>query len=163
MDSVKSHEKERDNNKGQQNEKVNEIKDKNSLFHDYSGDFGFWNDVSNQTREFYNQKTMKTLANILKPTEPVSDVMSKTAEALSKSYEYKTTSAEDLVFDLFKAQGNKEEASIGKLISVLRSFGLKEDDPRLRQTMDKIRDYDQMNEEDNDVRHYRLNRNQFKE
>uniref|UniRef100_A0A914YBR6 Glutaminase EF-hand domain-containing protein n=1 Tax=Panagrolaimus superbus TaxID=310955 RepID=A0A914YBR6_9BILA len=89
--------------------------------------------------------------------------MSKTAEALSKSYEYKTTSAEDLVFDLFKAQGPKEEASIGKLLSVLRSFGLKEDDPRLKNTMDKIRDYDLMNEEDNDVRHYRLNRNQFKE
>ena len=29
--------------------------------------------------------------------------------------------------------------------------------------MDKIREYDQMNEEDNDVRHYRLNRAQFKD
>ena len=44
--------------------------------------------------------------------------MSKTAEGLSKAYEYKTTSPEDLVFDLFKVQGAKDEASIGKLISV---------------------------------------------
>ncbi|KAE9553881.1 hypothetical protein FO519_002922 [Halicephalobus sp. NKZ332] len=89
--------------------------------------------------------------------------MSKTAEGLSKAYEYKTTAPEDLVFDLFKVQGTKDEASIGKLISVLRSFGLRDDDPRLRQTMDKIREYDQMNEEDNDVRHYRLNRAQFRD
>uniref|UniRef100_A0AC34FBB4 Glutaminase n=1 Tax=Panagrolaimus sp. ES5 TaxID=591445 RepID=A0AC34FBB4_9BILA len=168
--AVKIHEKAKEKHKeGEEKNKVKEgqeggngggrdngQKDKNpSLFHDYSGEFGFWNDVS--------RETLSTLDRILKPTGPVVDVMSKTAEALSKSYEYKTTSAEDLVFDLFKAQGPKEEASIGKLLSVLRSFGLKEDDPRLKNTMDKIRDYDLMNEEDNDVRHYRLNRNQFKE
>ena len=61
---------------------------------------------------------MSTLNDILKPTTSVADIMSKTAEGLSKAYEYKTTSPEDLVFDLFKVQGTKDEASIGKLISV---------------------------------------------
>uniref|UniRef100_A0A7E4VR31 glutaminase n=1 Tax=Panagrellus redivivus TaxID=6233 RepID=A0A7E4VR31_PANRE len=124
---------------------------------------GFHYNISAGTREFYNRESINTLTDILKPKEPLSNIMSKTAEGLSKAYEYKTTSPEDLVFDLFKVQGKQDEASIGKLISVIRSFGLRDDDPRLRQTMDRIREYDQMNEEDNDVRHYRLNRAQFKD
>uniref|UniRef100_A0A914EJH3 glutaminase n=2 Tax=Acrobeloides nanus TaxID=290746 RepID=A0A914EJH3_9BILA len=88
--------------------------------------------------------------------------MSKTVEGLSHAYEYRKTSPEDLVYDLFKVPGGKDEASIGKLISVLRSFGLRDDDPRLKQTMEKIKEFDQLNEDDNDVRHYRLSRDQFK-
>lgn len=61
---------------------------------------------------------MNSIADILKPDRSVVDIMSKTAEGLSKAYEYKTTSPEDLVFDLFRVQGTKDEASIGKLISV---------------------------------------------
>jgi len=142
------------------NERVNHGS-KENLFFSSGSEFRY--SPSAGTREFYNNQKMSTLNDILKPTTSVADIMSKTAEGLSKAYEYKTTSPEDLVFDLFKVQGTKDEASIGKLISVLRSFGLRDDDPRLRQTMDKIREYDQMNEEDNDVRHYRLNRAQFKD
>ncbi len=75
-------------------------------------------------------------------------MMSRTQEALNLAAhscdpfnQSSLSTPEDLVFDLFRLP-HREDASIGKLISVLKSFGLREDDPRLRQTMDRIREID---------------------
>uniref|UniRef100_A0A915EJC2 glutaminase n=1 Tax=Ditylenchus dipsaci TaxID=166011 RepID=A0A915EJC2_9BILA len=87
----------------------------------------------------HSSETLNTIGEILNRKRSVGQIMSKTAEGLSQTFDYRKASPEDLVFDLFKLP-MRDEASIGKLVSVLRSFGLKEDDPRLRQTMEKIRE-----------------------
>ncbi|KAI1726768.1 glutaminase domain-containing protein [Ditylenchus destructor] len=110
----------------------------------------------------YSTETLNTIGEILNRKRSVVSIMSKTAEGLAHSFDRNKSSPEDLVYDLFKLP-QRDEASIGKLISVLRSFGLREDDPRLRQMMEKIREFDAMNDDDNDVRHFRLNRTPFKE
>lgn len=110
----------------------------------------------------HSEQTLNTIGEILNRKRSVVQIMTKTAEGLSEAFEFRKASPEDLVFDLFKLP-QKDDASIGKLISVLKSFGLREDDPRLRPTMEKIREYDEKNEDDNDVRHFHLNRAQFKD
>lgn len=46
---------------------------------------------------------------------------------------------------------------------MLRSFGIREDDPRLRQTIEKMRDYESKIEDDCDTRHCLLDKEQFRE
>ncbi|TMS34707.1 hypothetical protein L596_002243 [Steinernema carpocapsae] len=73
--------------------------------------------------------------------------------------------AEDLIFDLFKLP-NRDEASIGKLLTVLKGFGLHEDDPRLRPMMEKVRmfesDIEERLNETKDPKHWKLKRSEFK-
>uniref|UniRef100_A0AC34GQ72 Glutaminase n=1 Tax=Panagrolaimus sp. ES5 TaxID=591445 RepID=A0AC34GQ72_9BILA len=45
--------------------------------------------------------------------------------------------AEEMIYNIFKIQ-NKDEANIGKLIALLRSYGLLESDPRLKPMIRKI-------------------------
>lgn len=53
------------------------------------------------------------------------------------AYQRDEKSEEDLIYELFKLP-SKNEASIGKLISVLKGYGLREDDPRLCPMMENI-------------------------
>ncbi|KHJ75875.1 hypothetical protein OESDEN_24508 [Oesophagostomum dentatum] len=85
--------------------------------------------------------------------------MSKTVEGLNHAYELRDSSPEDLIFDLFKMP-NKDEASISKLIKVLKSFGLRDSDPRLRHMMEKMKSFE---DEDDDARNFLLPREKFKE
>lgn len=64
-------------------------------------------------------------------------ILSETAEYLNPSFDGTKESAEDVVYDLFKVP-QKDEASIGRLLSVLKSMGLTEDDPRLSGTINKV-------------------------
>uniref|UniRef100_A0AC35U4D9 Glutaminase n=1 Tax=Rhabditophanes sp. KR3021 TaxID=114890 RepID=A0AC35U4D9_9BILA len=64
-------------------------------------------------------------------------MLNETAIRLSDAFSREDKSEEDLIYELFKLP-NKNEASIGKLISVLKSYGLREDDPRLLPMMDMI-------------------------
>ncbi|KAK0395019.1 hypothetical protein QR680_001068 [Steinernema hermaphroditum] len=87
------------------------------------------------------------------------------ASRLQRSPSRDLQTAEDLIFDLFKLP-NRDEASIGKLLSVLKSFGLHEDDPRLRPMMDKVRAFENELEERlneaKDPKHWKLRRTEFK-
>ncbi|KAL3123036.1 hypothetical protein niasHT_001236 [Heterodera trifolii] len=74
---------------------------------------------------------------------------------------FRHESPEDVVFDLFKLP-NRDEASIGKLISVLRAFGLQPDDPRLRGTMDKVREAEGTHAEEHSDAWRHMTREQFK-
>lgn len=48
-------------------------------------------------------------------------------------------------------------------MKVLRSFGIREDDPRLKHTIEKMREYELQLGDDCDKRHCILNKEQFKE
>lgn len=87
--------------------------------------------------------------------------MNETMEGLNHSYEFKKSSQEDLIFELFRIRST-EEASMGKLISVLKSFGIRDDDPRMKQTIEKMMLYEQESGDDCDTRHNRLSREKFK-
>ncbi|VDL66923.1 unnamed protein product [Nippostrongylus brasiliensis] len=88
--------------------------------------------------------------------------MSKTVEGLKNAYDVRLpTSPADLIFDLFKVP-NKDYASITKLIKVLKSFGLREKDPRLKEMMTRIRTIEDLRQSDHNSG-FHLRRHAFKE
>nr|CDJ80161.1 Ankyrin and Glutaminase domain containing protein [Haemonchus contortus] len=109
--------------------------------------------------EAHSQHNLNAIGEILNRKTSVAQIMSKTVEGLNHAYELRDSSPEDLIFDLFKMP-NKEEASISKLIKVLKSFGLRESDPRLRHMMDRMKSFE---DEDDDARNFLLSRDKFKE
>ncbi|CAJ0587042.1 unnamed protein product, partial [Mesorhabditis spiculigera] len=94
--------------------------------------------------------------------------MGKTVEGLNQAYELRNSDPEDLIFDLFQVNqkggpvGPEELASISKLIKVLRSFGLRESDPRLKVMMERIRHYEEEDEDDQRASHL-YTREKFKD
>ncbi|VIO93313.1 glutaminase DH11.1, putative [Brugia malayi] len=93
----------------------------------------------------------------------ITRLLNDTAKGLKHVYQLSHPSQEDLTYDLFKCSKKPEEASLGKLLSVLRSFGIREDDPRLKHTIEKMHEYELQIEDDCDTRHCLLNKKQFKE
>uniref|UniRef100_A0A914YRI9 glutaminase n=1 Tax=Panagrolaimus superbus TaxID=310955 RepID=A0A914YRI9_9BILA len=98
-----------------------------------------------------------------KSKESIVQTISQTAETLSNAF-ICDQQPEDLIYNLFKIP-NKEEASIGKLLSLLKNFGLQESDPRLKPMMQKIRDIEQAKEEQfkeaRDPKHWKLGKADF--
>uniref|UniRef100_A0A914XA53 glutaminase n=1 Tax=Plectus sambesii TaxID=2011161 RepID=A0A914XA53_9BILA len=111
----------------------------------------------------------KTIGEILNQNFPNpdlgKDLLKDSQTALNNAFEAEHCAPEDVIFDIFKTPG-KEEACIGKLLSVLKSCGLRDDDPRLRPMMDKLREIAQEREalsnETRDLAHWNLDRAQFK-
>ncbi|KAI6195891.1 Ankyrin and Glutaminase domain containing protein [Aphelenchoides besseyi] len=66
------------------------------------------------------------------------------------------------IFNLFKIV-DEDEASIARLLALLDSAGLRENDLRLKPMMRKIREYEHKMHECVDVKRYRLPRAQFKD
>ncbi|CAI4232812.1 unnamed protein product [Auanema sp. JU1783] len=91
--------------------------------------------------------------------------LSQSLRGLSNPYE-RDKGQEDTIFDLFKIPG-KNEASIGRLLSVLKSFGLREKDPRMLPLMTKLhaieKEEEERNNEQQEQKHWKLSREQFKE
>ncbi|CAJ0932298.1 unnamed protein product, partial [Mesorhabditis belari] len=89
--------------------------------------------------------------------------LSESLRCLSNPY-HENRGREDIVFDLFKLNGTNE-ASIGKLITVLKGLGLRRDDPRLKEMMLKLRTFTKLEEELNhemrDPNHWKLPKDQF--
>lgn len=88
----------------------------------------------------------------------------KTKEGLSNPFARNEQSAEELIYNLFKIP-NKTDASIGKLLMVLKNYGLQEQDPRLLPMMRKIRKLEEEREEKvheaKDPRHWKLSKENF--
>ncbi|CAD5218157.1 unnamed protein product [Bursaphelenchus okinawaensis] len=118
--------------------------------------------LPNRRKIMAKLQRVNTIGEILDRKRSVARIMSQTADGLNQSFEFKKCAPEDVVYDLFKVPG-KDEASIGRLVSVLKSLGLREDDPRLIPTMEKIKEYDHNMNDDFDVKRYRLPRDQFKD
>ncbi|CAJ0959639.1 unnamed protein product, partial [Mesorhabditis belari] len=104
---------------------------------------------------------LNTIGEILNRKKSVARIMSNTVKALNSAYEMRTISPADLIFDLFKLP-DRDEASVTKLIKVLKSFGLREKDPRMKKMMDQIRTFEETKEED-DERVLHMRRDIFKE
>ncbi|VDM67346.1 unnamed protein product, partial [Strongylus vulgaris] len=113
-----------------------------------------------------SEKTLENLSGMLQ--RPVSMTsLRQTLHNLSNPYEKESTRGlEDAIFDLFKIPG-KNEASIGRLLTVLKSFGLRVDDPRLRPMMRRLKQIEKQEEakmkEATEPKHWKLGRDQFKE
>ncbi|KJH44035.1 glutaminase [Dictyocaulus viviparus] len=87
-------------------------------------------------------------------------MMSKTVECLDKAYKmHESSSPTDLIFDLFKVP-SKDYASITKLLKVLKSFGLREKDPRLKEMMSRVRKIEDLREDYH--KGFHLHRHAFK-
>ncbi|KAH7708982.1 Glutaminase [Aphelenchoides avenae] len=93
------------------------------------------------------------------------EMIQATAEGLWHTFACDEPSPEDLIFNLFKIP-NKEEASIGKLIMVLKNYGLQESDPRLLPMMHRIKEIEKAREEQvneaKDPKHWKLGKEEFK-
>jgi glutaminase len=126
--------------------------------------------IKNTFRSFSPEISLDFLVDVIGDILPerkksIARLMSETVEHLNPSFDGTKESAEDVVYDLFKVP-NKDEASIGRLLSVLRSMGLNESDPRLIPTIQKIREHDNTTKDDDewmDVKRYRLPREEFKD
>ncbi|KAM3719809.1 putative glutaminase [Dirofilaria immitis] len=121
--------------------------------------------VDNVSKILKNIILVDNVSKILKNSRKssVTRLLNDTAKGLKHVYQLSHPSQEDLTYDLFKCSKKPEEASLGKLLSVLRSFGIREDDPRLKHTIEKMREYELQIEDDCDTRHCLLNKEQFKE
>uniref|UniRef100_A0A914EL67 glutaminase n=1 Tax=Acrobeloides nanus TaxID=290746 RepID=A0A914EL67_9BILA len=112
----------------------------------------------------FSQATLDTWSDVLeKRKASVQGILEKTIEGLNNTMA-SDESPEDLIYNLFKIP-NKEEASIGKLITVLKNYGLHETDPRLLPMMNEIRKIEQEKEEmfheAKDPKHWKLNKKDF--
>uniref|UniRef100_A0A0N5CGC7 glutaminase n=1 Tax=Strongyloides papillosus TaxID=174720 RepID=A0A0N5CGC7_STREA len=118
--------------------------------------------ITSTSEEYrHSEQTLKAIGDILNRKHSVAQILNETMEGLNHSYEFKKSSQEDLIFELFRIRST-EEASMGKLISVLKSFGIRDDDPRMKQTIEKMMLYEQESGDDCDTRHNRLSREKFK-
>ncbi|KAI6221261.1 No extended memory [Aphelenchoides besseyi] len=87
-----------------------------------------------------------------------------TASGLSNTFALNEQSPEILIYNMFKIP-NKPHASIGKLIMVLKNYGLQETDPRLAPMMKRIWSIEKEKEERScearDPKHWKLAREDF--
>ncbi|WKX95920.1 hypothetical protein Q1695_012406 [Nippostrongylus brasiliensis] len=113
-----------------------------------------------------SQRTLENLSGMLE--RPLSlTSLSQTLRVLAHPYEKEANKCqEDSIFDLFKIPG-KNEASIGKLLTVLKSFGIRTEDPRLKPMMRRLKQIEKQEEAKLDEvlepKHWKLSKDQFKE
>lgn len=68
--------------------------------------------------------------------------------------------SEEDIFETFRVEGT-EEASVGRLVNHLWSVGIRADDPRLSKSKDLFKQHDNQLNGLNDVRQYRLGKEEF--
>uniref|UniRef100_A0AC34FE18 Glutaminase n=1 Tax=Panagrolaimus sp. ES5 TaxID=591445 RepID=A0AC34FE18_9BILA len=99
----------------------------------------------------------------IRSKDSIAQTINQTAHNLSNAFAI-DQQPEDLIYNSFKLP-NKEEASIGKLLSLLKNFGLQENDPRLKPMMEKIREIEKVKEEQfkeaRDPKHWKLGKADF--
>uniref|UniRef100_A0A1I7XPJ9 glutaminase n=1 Tax=Heterorhabditis bacteriophora TaxID=37862 RepID=A0A1I7XPJ9_HETBA len=121
--------------------------------------------MERQLHSVPSERTLQNLNGMLESNLSMT-VLSQSLRGLSMPYERETKSQEDTIFELFKIPG-KNEASIGRLLTVLKSFGLRQDDPRLKPMMKKLRAIEKEEEEKTneavEPKHWKLDMDQFKE
>ncbi|CAB3404819.1 unnamed protein product [Caenorhabditis bovis] len=103
--------------------------------------------------------SLEKMGEILDRKKSVIPIITRTISELNTADQRKEIAAE-LICDLFKSP-HSDEASLIRLIKVLRSFGIRDTDPRLKPMFDKIRKKE--DEDDESSRHYLMCREQFKE
>ncbi|KAK6044092.1 hypothetical protein COOONC_18403 [Cooperia oncophora] len=91
--------------------------------------------------------------------------LSQTLRGLANPYEKESAKGqEEIIFELFKIPG-KSEASVGRLLTVLKAFGLRMEDPRLKPMMRKLKEIERQEEERMketiEPKHWKLSKEQF--
>ncbi|KAI6234670.1 Glutaminase [Aphelenchoides fujianensis] len=118
---------------------------------------------ANGMRTVYSEQTLNAIGEILDRKKSVARILGEAMDSLQPSFEFRNDTPEDVVYDLFKIPNSEEEASIGKLLAVLKSLGLREQDPRLAPMMAKISEFEAKMSDETDIRRYRLPKEQFKD
>uniref|UniRef100_A0A0K0D082 EF-hand_14 domain-containing protein n=1 Tax=Angiostrongylus cantonensis TaxID=6313 RepID=A0A0K0D082_ANGCA len=93
--------------------------------------------------------------------------LSLTLQGLMNPYEKEFNKGkEDAIFEMFKIPG-KNQASIGRLLTILKSLGLRMDDPRLKSMMRHLKEIEKQEEaktnEVTEPKRWKLNKELFKE
>ncbi|KAI1726748.1 glutaminase domain-containing protein [Ditylenchus destructor] len=114
----------------------------------------------------HSSNTVNQYRAILNRKASICNILQQTADGLGSAFHRGgDKSPEDLIFELFKIP-NKNEASIGKLLMVLKSYGLHKNDPRLQPMMEKIyeieRETEEMDKEAKDPKHWKLKLDDFR-
>ncbi|CAD5213022.1 unnamed protein product [Bursaphelenchus okinawaensis] len=114
-------------------------------------------------RPVHSTNSMSTYQKIMNRRNSIADALKRTADGLANEFSRDKT-AEEMVFELFKIP-NKNEGAIGKLIGILKSYGIQENDPRLRPMMNKIchieKESEEMAKEAKDPKHWKLSKEDF--
>ncbi|KAI6211524.1 No extended memory [Aphelenchoides besseyi] len=115
-------------------------------------------------KSVHSTATMNRYKDILGCKDSVSQMLQNTVDGLSNEFTRSEKTAEEVIFELFKLP-NKEQGAIGKLIAVLKSYGIQDSDPRLKPMMDIILAIEKKSEERaneaKDPKHWRLSKKDF--
>ncbi|KAI6185135.1 No extended memory [Aphelenchoides fujianensis] len=94
----------------------------------------------------------------------IQKMLEGTAGGLANTFAFQEESPEQLIYQMFKIP-NKSQASIGKLIMVLKNYGLQKNDPRLAPMMAQIwaieKEKEERSCEAKVVKHWKLAREDF--
>ncbi|KAI6233180.1 Glutaminase [Aphelenchoides fujianensis] len=114
-------------------------------------------------KSVHSAATLKRYKAILGHSDSVGARLQSTVDGLANEFAREQT-AEDVIFELFKLP-NKEQGAIGKLLAVLKSYGIQDTDPRLKRMMAIIWEIERRSEERTheakDPRQWRLSRADF--
>ncbi|CAD5226897.1 unnamed protein product [Bursaphelenchus xylophilus] len=119
-----------------------------------------------QLAKKFSHATLEQYSPIMDPNrkKSLAQLVDMTQISLSNAFECNEQSPEDLIYNMFKIP-NKNEASIGKLLMVLKNYGLWETDPQLRPMMTKIWKIEKEKEERTcearDPKHWKLSKEEF--
>ncbi|KAI6170683.1 No extended memory [Aphelenchoides bicaudatus] len=115
-------------------------------------------------KSVHSLATINRYKDILNRPDSIANILRDTVDGLSNEFSRSDKTPEELIFELFRIS-NKDEAAVGKLIAVLKSYGIHDNDPRLRKMMELIWDIERRSEERTaeakDPKHWRLNKKDF--
>lgn len=103
---------------------------------------------------------MEYIGEVLERKKSVVPFLTQTINQLALVRNEKMERAADLICTLFRLPHGSTDCSFFRLIKVLKSFGIWENDPRLKQMFDRMKKHDEENE---DSRQWAMSQEKFKE
>ncbi|CAL2030908.1 unnamed protein product [Caenorhabditis brenneri] len=107
-----------------------------------------------------DEKNLEYIGEVLERKKSVVPFLTQTINQLALVRNEKMERAADLICTLFRLPHGSTDCSFFRLIKVLRSFGIWENDPRLKQMFDRMKKHDEENE---DSRQWAMSQEKFKE
>jgi len=115
-------------------------------------------------KSVHSSATIARYKDILNRPDSIANILRDTVDGLSNEFTRADKSPEEIIYELFRIS-NKEEAAMGKLIAVLKSYGIQDNDPRLKKMMELISEIERKSEEitneAKDPKHWRLAKEEF--
>ncbi|CAI2335229.1 unnamed protein product [Caenorhabditis sp. 36 PRJEB53466] len=107
-----------------------------------------------------DEKNLEYIGEVLERKKSVVPFLTQTINQLALVRNEKMERAADLICTLFRLPHGSTDCSFFRLIKVLKSFGIWENDPRLKQMFDRMKKHDEENE---DSRQWAMSQEKFKE